>query len=179
VIDNKQKAWFNLILLLSTSAIMSWFWLKEARSNVAWTYVIYVGGVVGFFIYSLYNDVNHVVSIGVCAVTITSGFATFYGWWDNGFDNYIHLSIHFLVGIMAYRLWSRHLESGWLILLVSMSMVVLFGYFIEMVEYLLWELVEVTPAPLGMFYADTMDDFLYDIAGGFIGVGLAWFFYKR
>jgi len=139
-------------------------------------YVVYFIGVGIVFAWDRTGERPLGLVIGGYAVFLLSAFATTYGWWSEiqGIDNWIHFFAHLIVGYAAALLWSRWLKGRYLILAV-MATVVLAGFIIELIEAGIWYYFDISMAPAGAFYTDTIDDLLYDIAGGLVGLGLWWF----
>lgn len=168
------REWFDPIFCGCTIAFLSILTSYGNPFHLP-VYLVYIFGVLAFQIYRhlIYEgDIPTVISIGVSCIGILAGLSTFYSLWTRipNWDGYMHFVIHLLVGMMAVMLWQRYIDERMYRALASVGTVVLFGYIIELVEYLLWIIFGIGMAPLGMFYADTMEDFLWDIGGGMVGI---------
>jgi hypothetical protein len=162
----------KLSLLLITLGLLLYFQFQSKFFAHTFVYLVYAGGVIAFYLYDQRYQVNLLVNFGVYSITILAGYATLTGLWSEipHFDNFIHFSILLLVGFMAFHLWNRVTTRMDLVYFASIGTVVLFGWVIEAVEFILWGLFELNMAPVGEFYADTMEDFIFDVVGGLIGI---------
>jgi hypothetical protein len=176
----ERKDWISLLLLLHVGAILLWFMFTDPWSIHQSVYLVYLTAAIIFFFYARANKTPLLIIIGVYGITLIAGMATMYGWWSEfpNFDGWVHFFILFLVGFMAMELWSKKVDQPLFVFFASIATIVLFGYVIEFAEYVLWVVFDLNMAPLDAFYSDTMDDFLWDLAGGIVGIG-AWWLTRR
>jgi hypothetical protein len=150
------------------------FFGKQAHRPV---YLAYIIGILLVFFLGPSFDLKMWHELGAYFLLLLGGFATYLGWWSSVpfFDKLVHFLIHLLVGFAAVELWSRYLRDrpGYLIL-ASVGTVALTGYVIELVEQILWIAFGLSMAMPGEFYTDTMADFMVNIGGGLVGIGLWW-----
>lgn len=168
-----QSSVLKIVLLVATVSILAYFTITTEHTVHFYVYAVYAVGAIAYFLWDRFTlKSNLFINVGVYSVTILAGMATYKSWWSEipYYDKIIHFFIHFLVGMIAIRLWKRWIPDNRYAVLAAMGTVILFGYIIELYEYALWSYLGLNMAEGGLFYRDTMDDFLFDIAGGSVGV---------
>lgn len=177
----ESKDWASLSLLIVVALSLLWFMFVDPAGIHSPVYLVYISAIIIFFFFAKTHDTPSPIIFGVYAITLVAGMATLYGWWSEfeNFDGWVHFFILLLVGFMAMELWSKRLDKPLYLLFAAVATVILFGYVIEFAEYLLWMVFDIDMAPIDAFYSDTMDDFLWDLGGGLVGIGAWWVTKKR